>query len=42
MTITALPKGTKFLEALNAANLNNFFEEGTVTNLSEELADTLL
>ena len=41
MTITSLPKGTKFIEALNIAGLQNFFGKGVITELSDILADAL-
>ena len=41
MTITSLPKGTKFIEALNIAELQNFFEKGVISELSDILADAL-
>lgn len=41
MTITSLPKGTKFIEALNAVGLQNFFEKGVISELSNVLADVL-
>lgn len=41
MTITSLPKGTKFIEALNLAELQNFFEKGAISELSDILADAL-
>lgn len=41
MTITSLPKGTKFIEALNAAKLQNFFKEGVVSELSSVLGNAL-
>lgn len=41
MMIASLPKGTKFIEVLNAAELQNFFEKGAVSELSNVLADAL-
>ncbi len=42
LAIAQLPAGTGFLTALRSAGLDNIFEKGRITALSEELADILL
>ena len=39
MTITALPKGVGFVEAIKTAGLKNIFDKGSVTKLSDNLAN---
>ena len=38
MTLTTVPAGTKYQEALTIAGLNNIFEPGTIAKISEDLS----
>ena len=38
MTLTTVPAGTKYQEALTIAGLNTIFEPGTIANISEDLS----
>ena len=38
MTLTTVPAGTKYQEALTIAGMNNIFEPGTIAKISEDLS----